>query len=118
MVNDINGMGHIDTLLRTCAVKGCDLIGLQKPKQDRISEIMAYGSRVHFSGGCSGVEGREEQQRVGIAIKEKIVKNAGKDGIAIEYICARRLLKARPSIKPNCVTFVVAYATTEEASDG
>ena len=36
--------------------------------------------------------------------------------IAIEYISAR-LLKARISIKSNFVTFVVAYAPTEEAPE-
>ena len=49
-------------------------------------------------------------------IKE-IVKEAGKDGIAIECIRAR-LLKARILIKSNFVTFVVAYAPTEEAPEG
>ena len=29
-VNGVNGIAHIDTLLRTCAVKGCDVIGLQE----------------------------------------------------------------------------------------
>ena len=42
---------------------------------------------------------------------------AGKDGIAIECISAR-LPKARISIKSNFVTFVVAYAPTEEALEG
>ena len=37
------------------------------------------------------------------------------DGIVIECISAR-LLKARISIKSNFVTFVVAYARTEEAA--
>ena len=27
-VNGVNGIGDIDTLLRTCAAKGCDVIGL------------------------------------------------------------------------------------------
>ena len=46
---------------------------------------------------------------------KKIVKK-GKDGIAIECISAR-LLTARISIKSNFVTFVVAYAPTEEAPE-
>ena len=33
-VNGVNGIGHIDTLLRTCAAKGCDVIGLQETKRD------------------------------------------------------------------------------------
>ena len=28
MVNDVNGIGQIDTLLRPCAAKGFDVIGL------------------------------------------------------------------------------------------
>ena len=40
-VNGVNGIGHIDTLLRTCAAKGCDVIGLQET-----SAISATGYRV------------------------------------------------------------------------
>ena len=74
---------------------------------------MTSGYRVFFSGDCSGVKGRKGQHEVGLAIKEEIVKKAGKDGIA-----SARLLKARISMKPNFVTFVVAYASTEEAPKG
>ena len=38
-VNGVNGIGHIDTLLTTCAAKGCDVIGLQETKRDGTSEI-------------------------------------------------------------------------------
>ena len=39
-VNGVNGIGHIDTLLRTCAAKGCDVIGLQETKKrDGTSEV-------------------------------------------------------------------------------
>ena len=55
------------------------------------------------------VEGRKGQHRVGLAIKEEIVKKAGEDGVIIEGISAR-LMKARISIKSNFVRFVVAYA--------
>ena len=63
------------------------------------------------------VKGRKRQHGVGLAIKEKIVKKAGEDGITIECISAR-LLKARISIRSNFVTFVVAYVPTEEAPEG
>ena len=63
------------------------------------------------------VKGRKGQHRVGLAIKEEIVRKAGEDCITIECISAR-LLKARISIKSNFVTFVVAYAPTEEAPEG
>ena len=49
-------------------------------------------------------------------IKEEITKKAGKDSIAIKCIGAC-LLKARISVKSNFVTFVVAYAPTEEAPE-
>ena len=77
---------------------------------------MASGYRVFFSGDCSGVKIRKGQHGVGLAIKEEIVKKAGEDGIVIECNSAR-LLKARISIKSNFVTFVVAYAPTEEAPE-
>ena len=38
-VNGVNGIGHIDTLLRTCAAKGCDVIGLQETKGDGLSKF-------------------------------------------------------------------------------
>ena len=116
-VNSVSGIGHIDTLLRTCAAKGCDVIGLRETKRDGISEISASGYRVFFIGDCSMVKGRKGQHRVGLAIKQKIVKKAGGDSIAIECISAR-LLKARISIKSNSITFVAAYAPTEEAPEG
>ena len=34
-INGVNGIGHIDTLLRICAAKGCDVLGLQETKRDR-----------------------------------------------------------------------------------
>ena len=45
-INGVNGISHIDTLLRTCAAKGCDVIGLQETKRDGILEILASGYRV------------------------------------------------------------------------
>ena len=39
-VNGVNGIGHIDTLLRTCAAKGCDVIGLQGTKRDGPSKFL------------------------------------------------------------------------------
>ena len=113
----VNGIGHIDLLLRICASKGCDVIGLQETKRDGISEIVAAGYRDYFSGDCTGVRVKKGQHGVGLAIKEGIVKKAGKDGITIECINAR-LLKACISIKSSFVTFVVAYAPTETAAEG
>ena len=116
-VNGVDGIGHIDTLLRTCAAKSCDVIGLQETKRNGTSEISASGYRICFSGDYSGVKGRRGQHGVGRSVKENIVKNAGEDGITVECISARRL-KAQISIKSNFVTFVVAYAPTEEAPEG
>ena len=117
VVNGVNGIGHIDTLLRTCAAKGCDVIGLQETRRDGTSEILASGYPVFFSGDCSIVKGRKGQHGVGLAIKEETVKKAGEDGIVVECISAR-LLKARIRIKSNFVTFVVACSPTEEAPEG
>ena len=47
-------------------------------------------------------------------MKEEFDKKAGEDGSTIECISAR-LLEARISIISSFVTFVVAYAPTEEA---
>ena len=47
-VNGVNGIGHVDTLLRTCAAKGCDVIGLQETKRDGSFELSASGYRVFF----------------------------------------------------------------------
>ena len=64
-VNGVNGIGHIDTLLRTYAAKGVDVIGLQETKRDGTSEISASGYRVFFSGDyCSMVKSRKGQHGV------------------------------------------------------
>ena len=116
-VNGVIGIGHIDALLRLCAAKGCDFIGLQETKRDGTSKIVASKYRVIFSGDCSWVKGRKGQHWVGLAIEGDIVKKAGENGITNECISAR-LLKAQISIKSNFVTFVIAYAPTEEAPEG
>ena len=55
-VNGVNGIGHINTLLRTCAVKSCNVIGLQEPKRDGTSEISASGYHIFLSGDCTMVK--------------------------------------------------------------
>ena len=66
-VNGVNGIGHIDTLLRTCAAKDCDVIGMQETKRDGTSKFSASGYRIIcFSGDCSGVKGRKGQHGVGL----------------------------------------------------
>ena len=89
VVNGVNGIGHIDTLLIPCVAKGCDVIGLLETKRDGTSEIVASGYRVFFSGDCSGIKGRKGQHGVGMAIKEEIVKRAGEEGITTECINQR-----------------------------
>ena len=89
--NGLNGIGHIDTLLRPCAAKSCDVIGLQETKRDGTSEIVASKYRVFFSGDYSGVKGRKGQHGVGLAIKEEIIKTLGEDGVTIVCISARLL---------------------------
>ena len=73
-VNDANGIGHMDTLLKSCVARGCDVIGLQETSPDATFEIVASGYCVYFNGDCSGVKYRKMQDRVGLTIKEKIVK--------------------------------------------
>ena len=75
---------------KTCAAKGCNVIGLQETKRDGTSKIVASGYRKYFSDACSGVKGRNGHHGAELAIKE-VVKKAGKDGIAIECIIARLL---------------------------
>ena len=116
-VDGTNGIGRIDSLLRLCAAKGCNVIELQETKRDGTSEIVASRYRVYFNNDCSGVKGRKGQHEVGLAIKEEVVKKDGKDGIAIECISAC-FLKAQISIKSNFVTFIVDYAPTEKAPEG
>ena len=89
------------------------LLDCKRPKE---TALVASGYRVFFSGNCSGVKGRKGQPGVVLAIKKEIAKKAGEDGIAIECI-STRLLKARISIQSHFVTFVVAYAPTEEGSE-
>ena len=49
-VNTVKRIGHIETLLKTCAVKGYDVIRLQETKRDGTSKRLASGYRVFFSG--------------------------------------------------------------------
>ena len=90
---------------------------MPEPKRDGTSQIVASGYHVYFSVDCSGVKGRIGQHEVGLAIKEAIVKNAGKDGVTIKGISAR-LIDARISFVSSFVTFVVAYTSTEQAPEG
>ena len=46
VVNYVKGIGHIDTLLRTCAAKGCGVIGLLETIKAGTSEISVFGYRV------------------------------------------------------------------------
>ena len=62
------------------------------------------------------VKGTKRQHVVRLAIKQEIVKKAGEDGITVECMSAS-LLKARTSMKSNFVTFVVAYAPSDEAPE-
>ena len=66
----------------------------RRPNRTEISAIVASEYSVYFSGDRSRVKVRKGQHGVGLAMKEEIVKKAGKDGIAIECLRAR-LLKAQ-----------------------
>ena len=49
VVNGVEGIGHIDTMLRICAAKGCDVIGLQDTKRDGIFDIFGILISASFS---------------------------------------------------------------------
>ena len=84
-----------------------DVIGLQETKKNGIPKFRHLDT-ASFSVVIAGQHG---------IVKKEIVKKADEDGITIECISAR-LLKTQISIESNFVTFVVAYAPTEEASEG
>ena len=63
------------------------------------------------------IEDAKDKLFVSLRIRKSRRVPTGKDGIAIECISAR-LLKARISIQSTFVTFVVAYAPTEDATEG
>ena len=52
----VNGIGHIDVLLRICAAKGCDVIGLQETKRDGISEIVVTAAGLKEEKGSMGLD--------------------------------------------------------------
>lgn len=107
-------IGHINSLLRSCVVKGCNVIRLLKTKRDGIIGNLAAGYRVHFGGNYRGVEGRKRKHRVELAVKGEIVWKVGKGDIKNERI-STRLLKARISYFISIVTFVVSHAPTGNA---
>ena len=73
-VKGVNGIDHINCLLRICARKGSDAIGLQETRRDGTSELMAAAYGVYVGGDCSEVKGRKGQHGVGLALKEKSIK--------------------------------------------
>ena len=86
-INGVNGIDHIEIIMRPCAAKVCEVPELQETKRDGTSEIVACGYRVFFSGDCREVKGRK-QHGVGLVIKKGIVTKAGKVVIVIECISA------------------------------
>ena len=57
-VNGANGMGHIDTLLRTCAAKGCDVIGLTFRHLDTASFSAMIAAWLREGKGSMGLDWR------------------------------------------------------------
>ena len=49
VVNEVNGIDQIYTLLKPCAVRSCDVIEFQEIKRNGTSEIVASSYRVNFS---------------------------------------------------------------------
>ena len=57
--NGVNGIGHMNTLLRPCAARGLDVIGRQETERDGTSETVTSGYRVYFSGDNSRAKYRK-----------------------------------------------------------
>ena len=64
-VNGANGIGHIDTLLRPCAVKGYGVVGLQETKRDGTSEIVASGYHVFSAVIAAGSKAEKGSMELG-----------------------------------------------------
>ena len=77
-------------------------------------ETTAAGSTVYCSGAGGGGTEAKGQHGVGLAIKESILQDVEKDGLAVEHISAP-LTKVR--LKKGEIewdfSFVVAYAPTD-----
>ena len=74
-VNGVNGIGHIGTLLRTCAGKGCDVIGLQVTiiKGTELPKFRQLDTAPFSGGDYDMVKSRKEQHGVGLVIREGTV---------------------------------------------
>ena len=56
----VNGIGHIDVLLRICAAKGCDVIGLQETKETEFRKLWQLDTAftsVVIAAGSKGEKG-------------------------------------------------------------
>ena len=86
---------------------GCDVIGLQETCRSGHSAFIRAGSLVYCSGECGGENGgKEEQGRVGLAVKSFITRAA----YPPEFI-SDRLLKVTLELRgrAKAVTFIVAH---------
>ena len=107
-----NGLGRAEEILEVCRQKCCDTVGLQETRRDSQNGFTAAGYTVYCTGSGGGVTEATGQHGVGLVIKESILQDVEKDGLAVEYISAR-LLKVRLNLKRKSNSFVVAYAPTD-----
>ena len=108
------GAGHAEVLLQKCIELGCDVIGLQETRRPGRTEFAAAGYRV-FSSGVDGSSGRAGQHRVGLAVKESIIREA----TWTQELTNECLMSMAFNLtgKSNAVTFVVAYGPTDIVSN-
>ena len=93
---------------------GCDVIGLQETQKPGRTEFASAGYRV-FCSGEDKSSGRTGQHRVGLAVKESIVREA----TWTHEVTNERLMPMTFNLagKPNAITFAVAYGPTDTVSN-
>ena len=100
--------------MQKCKVLGCDVIGLQETRKPWWTDFAAAGYRV-FCSGVDGSTGRAGQHRVGLAVKESIIRGA----TWIQELTNERLMSMTSNLvgKSKAITFVVAYGPTDTVSN-
>ena len=108
------GACHAKVLLQKYKVLGCDVIGLQETQRPGRNELAAAGYRI-FCSGNNGSSGRAGQHRVGLAVKESIVREA----TWTQELTNERLMSMTFNLtgKSNAITFVVTYSPTDIVSN-
>ena len=93
----------------------CDVIGLQKTRGPGRTDFATAGYRV-FCSGKDGSSGRAGQHEVGLATKKFIISE---EATWAQELTNERLMSMTFNLagKSNAFTFVVAYGSTNTASN-